>query len=254
MTPDLHKTKDGSSTLYSKHFDQFYHNPNGAVSESLYVFFEKSGLTDFLSNANSINILEIGFGTSLNFLLLLDLLKSAKNKVTVNYFTVEAYPIEIATAENLNFSEHLEHQELNKLVPDFFSDLTPGMNSKKFLNNTVSLNLFYGHFKDFDEKSVKADFVFHDPFSPDVNGELWTSEVFEKLAAHCSPKVILTTYCAASKARGAMAAAGWFVSKTRGALGKREMTIASLTEEKLTSFKRVNENRLASRYKKGDFD
>jgi hypothetical protein len=32
------------------------------------------------------------------------------------------------------------------------------------------------------------------------------------------------------------------------------MTIASLSEEKLTDFKRVNEDRLAERYITGDFD
>ena len=42
-------TKDGSQTLFNTEFDEFYHSPRGAVSESRYVFI-KNGL-EFLSNS-----------------------------------------------------------------------------------------------------------------------------------------------------------------------------------------------------------
>ena len=51
-----------------------------------------------------------------------------------------------------------------------------------------------------------------------------------------------------------MAVAGWKLAKARGALGKREMTIASLSENNLTDFKRINEERLIERFNNGDFD
>lgn len=63
-----HITKDGSSTLYSDVFEQYYHNPNGAVSESRHVFFETPGLVDQLQMADAqLSIFEMGFGTGLNF-------------------------------------------------------------------------------------------------------------------------------------------------------------------------------------------
>ena len=51
-----------------------------------------------------------------------------------------------------------------------------------------------------------------------------------------------------------MAKASWFVAKTKGALGKREMTVASLNEKKLIHLKRVNELRLIERFDNGDFE
>ncbi|MAL17348.1 MAG: hypothetical protein CL670_16115 [Balneola sp.] len=255
MSTSIHKTKDGSSTLYSDTFEQFYHNPNGAATESLYVFFEKSGLINYLKTADSLTILEIGFGTGLNFLLLLDILKQHNIQIPVEFWTIEAFPVDAETAEEFDFRDHLVHPDLNDLLPSFFSDLNPGLNTIKPSEElNVTLNIYFGKFEDFTVETLRADFIFHDPFSPEVNEELWTDKTFKKLAQLSSPGSVLATYCAASKARGAMCAADWKVARTRGALGKREMTIASLSEEKLTDFKRVNESRLAKRYMTGDFD
>lgn len=254
MSPEIHQTKDGSSTLHSSDFGQFYHNPNGAASESIHVFFETSGLNRFLDSATSLSILEVGFGTGLNFLLLLDILKKRKLDIPVTFYSIEAFPIEAETARSIDFSGHLETPELNDLLPDIFSNLTPGMNVLKPVEELkTELHLFIGKFEDFAPENLQVDFIFHDPFSPEVNEELWTAETFQKLAGWSKPEAVLATYCAASKARGALCASGWKVARAQGALGKREMTIASLSAEKLSSFKRVNEERLAERYKTGDF-
>lgn len=254
MSPKVHATKDGSTTLYSEKFDQFYHNPNGAASESLYVFFEKSGLIRFLETGESLTILEVGFGTGLNFLLLLDILKKQNLNIPVKFYSIEAFPIDLETTRSIDFKEHLADPGLNNLLPFIFSDLHSGMNIIKPIEDlNVELHLSVGTFDEFDVPESSVDFVFHDPFSPEVNDELWDDTTFLKLAECSHSETVLSTYCAASKARGALCAAGWHVAKTRGALGKREMTLASLSEEKLSDFKRVNENRLAERYRNDDF-
>jgi tRNA U34 5-methylaminomethyl-2-thiouridine-forming methyltransferase MnmC len=255
MPLTIHSTKDGSSTLYSDQFSQFYHNPNGAATESLYVFFQTSGLTKFLEEASSLTVLEIGFGTGLNFLLLAEILKKQQISIPVKFYSIEAFPVDRDTAKKFDFKDHIKHQELNQVLPEVFKKLETGMNVFKPIDDLdIELNLFYGTFEDFNPKDLQADFIFHDPFSPAVNEELWNLDTFTKLRSFSKPEAVLATYCAASKARGAMCAAEWFVAKAQGALGKREMTVASLSEEKLTFLKRVNEKRLAHRYKTGDFD
>lgn len=254
MATEIHQTKDGSSTLYSSTFEQFYHNPNGAASESKYVFFETPGLISFLESAASLTILEVGFGTGLNFILLLDLLQKNNCDIPVEFWSIEAYPVTGKKAAEFNFRDHLANPALNDLLPDIFNDLSPGLNQvSPFKESGITLNLFYGTFADFNPAELQADFIFHDPFSPEVNEELWTDQTFTKLSSYSKPDTVLATYCAASKARGAMCASGWKVGRAQGALGKREMTVASLSEEKLVSFKRVNEERLSERYKLNDF-
>lgn len=120
MSVKLHQTKDGSSTLYSSEFDQYYHNPNGAATESLYVFFEQPGLIEFLPNADSITILEVGFGTGLNFLLLLDLIKKSNLNIPVNFYSIEAFPIKPEMATKIDFTDHLSTLNLMIYFPVFF--------------------------------------------------------------------------------------------------------------------------------------
>ena len=251
--PRISKTKDGSTTLYSPVFDQHYHNPNGAVAESKIVFFETPGLVDALQQRNHIAIFEMGFGTGLNFILLKNYLDDLENPPTVDFYSVEAFPVDPETAVKFNFGEELNQQNPGELLKSIFSDAEPGTNSVK-ISEYLTLNLFIGSFDNSPQPDQPIDYFFHDPFSPEVNAELWTPDVFQRLKSYAAKSALLATYCAASSARAAMAVAGWKTSRAPGALGKREMTLASLDEKNLVGFKRVNEQRLVERYQQGDFD
>lgn len=253
--PTPHITKDGSSSLYSQRHGQLYHSNGGAVSESRFVFFELPELSDAIRENREITIFEMGFGTGLNLLLALDYTAQAESPAPLHFYSVEAFPISTAVFEDLNYSRFLDDKTLTGRLAPVFDALNPGMNSFQLIPDLpVYLHLFYGVFADFPDTNIKADFILHDAFSPRVNPELWTSGVFEKLRRFSSEDAVLTTYCSATKARAAMAAAGWKVARAPGVLGKRETTIASPDARKLTGFKRVNEERLTERLSRGDFE
>jgi len=246
-------TRDGSHTVYSSLFDQHYHNPNGAIAESKHVFFEQTDLLDALNQKTDITILEVGFGTGLNLMLLLDYYLDSDSETKIYYYTIEGFPLDSNTAQNLNYKQHLNHPELGDNVLSLFDDLDDGMNTFSFFDN-VSIYIFNWMFAEFPEENIGAQYIFHDAFSPDANPDLWTGDVFTKLKTLSADDVMLSTYCAASKAQGALAWAGWHVAKTQGALGKREMIVASLDPHNLSDLKRINEERYAHRYEKGDFN
>jgi len=250
--PEIATTKDGSHTLFSHRFNQHYHNPNGAVAESKHNFFEANGLYRRLQKPEPITVLEVGFGTGLNLLLMLDALSDPDAKASVHYVTIEAWPIEPETARRFNFGEHISHPEQARDIVEIFESLQKGENHFE-LSPRLKATVFYGLFNDFQANDLKANFIFHDAFSPEVNEELWTGETFQKLAGLSAPDVVMTTYSAASKAKGAMAWAGWKLAKTEGALGKREMTVAALDAKMLKEMERVDEVRLAKRYRENDF-
>lgn len=259
MTTDSaihHFSKDGSSTLYSNQFGQFYHNPNGAVSESNHVFFDVPNVDEALKREqDSLTFFEVGFGTGLNLLLLMDRYLKLTLNIPIHFYSVEAFPVGQEVAENFNFGKFLAHPELQQIIPDIFGKLEEGMNNFNPLpGKNIQVHLFQGYFDELTEIEHKADFIFHDAFSPEVNPELWTVHAFQKLASFSKPQAVLATYCASSKARAAMAKAGWKLAKAQGALGKREMTVASLDEYQLTHLKRVNEARLIERFDAGEFD
>lgn len=257
IKPSVVPTKDGSTTLYSNRFDQHYHNPNGAVAESRHVFFETPNLPGFLTKNERINIFEVGFGSGLNLVLLLDYLDKSNFSGKTNFYSIEAYPVDPKTVSNIQFGDELSYLQPNKRLTEIFSNLTSGLNTFS-IQNQVNLHLYISLFDDLidnDFESIKPiDFVFHDSFSPDVNPDLWTPALFNKLLDITHDEAILSTYCAASSARAAMAVAGWYPSRAKGALGKREMTIASPKPDALHAFKQLNYERLIERYQRGDFD
>ena len=271
--PKIEPTRDGSDTLYSEAFNQTYHNRAGAVTESRHIFFETPGIPELLAAHKNLSILEIGFGTGLNLLLLLDYLNKHNSKSEVLFTSIEAFPIDPKTASKLEFGEELEYLDYTTLLKNIFTGLTDGLNRIR-INEQVVFELIVGRFEEvgniFKQKAdttytpqttalnaqllsplegrIPFNFIFHDPFSPDANPEGWTPELFHKIATASSPDALLTTYCAASKARAAMAAAGWKVARAPGAPGKREMTVASLSEDMLEGLKRVNEKGLVERF------
>ena len=247
---DKHKpvpTKDGSHTVYSKEFDQHFHNPNGAIAESRHVFFEESGLQIELQNCSALSVAETGFGTGLNLLLLLDYIAKLNCTPKVDYYAVEGFPLDAKVVDLLNYQKFLELPESLPKPSDWFTDLKSGWNHKS-VSPQVNLHLFIGPFNEWQLDPESIDYFFHDPFSVENNPEGWTKPFFEKLLAAAKPTALLSTYAAATKVRAAMAAAGWQLASAPGALGKREMTVASPDAGQLTDFDILKVAHLKERY------
>ena len=249
----IEKTRDGSTTLYSSLFEQPYHSRGGAVGESRQVFFESSGILKKLKNHEDIHLQEIGFGSGLNLVLLIDYLQKSGSESNIVFHSVEAYPITSEKASYITFGESLDRKNYTQILGKIFSSLSAGENSID-IHPQIELNLFVGQFDELPTPSEElVHYIFHDPFSPDSNPAGWTVELFEHLNKISTDQAVLTTYSAASSARAAMAVAGWNVARAPGALGKREMTIASKHPDRLSHLKRVNEERLIERFNQGDF-
>lgn len=273
MPPQKVLTKDGSATLYSNRYRQHYHNISGALTESHHVFFERTGLTDALSKHHPITICETGFGTGLHLLMLESLRIALHSQSAIRYFSVEKSPVAIDLIREIDFPGQMallyskqtggfleEPTDFEPVLTAFFQ-LSRMLHSAR-TGNSISLTMpefhgsqteatiFRGDFFDWnlDYLIRSVDFFLHDAFSPAANPELWTSDTFSKLLTAAKPNAVLGTYCSATRARAAMIIAGWKVGRTAGPPGKREMTLASPSEEPLNGYKRVNEERLRDRF------
>jgi tRNA U34 5-methylaminomethyl-2-thiouridine-forming methyltransferase MnmC len=195
--------------------DEHYHSTFGALTESKHVFIE-AGLRPALQKFDEIHLLEIGFGTGLNALLTLLNLKGKR----INYTAIEAFPLDDETIEELNFtndsaSKEIFHQlhnsswnEKNEIVPGFF--LTK-VNSK---------------IEEHDLAQKHFNLVYFDAFGPEVQPELWTEEIFRKVADSMDSSGILTTYSAKGEIRRKLQKVGFEVERIPGPPGKRHMTRA----------------------------
>ena len=74
----------------------------------------------------------------------------------------------------------------------------------------------------------RAELVFFDPFSPEVNPSLWTVDALKQLRAHCDDtETLLATYSAATPTRLSFLLAGFFVGQGVPVGTKKETTVAA---------------------------
>ena len=220
--PKIQITEDGSHTLFSEIAGQTYHSSHGAIQESRHIFISQ------LSTLNpQLSILEIGFGTGLNAVLVAEW--ACENGVRVEYTAIELYPLEEDVYSELNYGQLLGCEELflqlHKAQWDVgMQSLADNFAIRKCKSDIVEelSNEECGM-----RNEELYDVVFFDAFSPDAQPELWTEEVFKNVYALMKEGGVMTTYCAKGDVRRAMLAAGFKVEKLQGPPGKRHILRAT---------------------------
>ena len=71
------------------------------------------------------------------------------------------------------------------------------------------------------------DLIYFDAFGYDVQPELWSDKIFEKMFIALKSGGVLVTYACRSVIKNSMISAGFKIEKLPGAPGKREMLRAS---------------------------
>ena len=213
----LRITDDGSATLYSIEFDQYYHSVRGARSETQRVYIEL-GLWAKMKEKSEINILEIGFGTGLNALM--TAWEAQKNNIKVYYTSLEPYPISNEDAQLLNYESELDTNLLAQIHKANWEEMVE-INPNFFLRKVKST------IQEFSTDNL-FDVVYFDAFAPSSQPELWTEEIFKKIGSITQKGGFLTTYCSKTIIRNALQSAGFKVEKHVGMWGKREVVRAIL--------------------------
>ncbi len=221
---ELLLTGDGSHTFHIPELDEHYHSVYGALQESMHVFIAM-GLHEVAATRNEISILETGFGTGLNALL--TALESEMLNLHTVYECIEPFPLSHSEVELLNYGT---------IVPGNHSASTFSRihecNWELFVK--IRTNFQIRKRRQMIQEFLKAnesgpqnrgyDLVYFDAFSPRVQPEMWTEELFTSLYRLMNPGGVLTTYSASGDVRRAMISAGFMVEKLQGARGKREMS------------------------------
>lgn len=214
--PTLRETEDGSHTLFVPELNETYHSGKGAITESKYVFIEK-GLYQFLPERPEINILEVGLGTGLNALL--TYFEAEEHQKTINYFTLEPFPLSLATIAELNYA-----------------DLTEKANAKTIFhqiheapfNQWVSVGSYF-KLKKVNKGLEQAvipkgqHVVYFDAFAPGKQPEVWEKALLEKLYICMQAGGVFVTFSAKGAVRRNLEECGFRVERLEGPPGKREM-------------------------------
>lgn len=214
MKRKIIQTRDGSTTIQIEEWDECYHSRFGAIQEAQHVFI-KNGLSLFENS--SISILEIGFGTGLNAFI--TFLESKKLNQTIDYVGVEAYPVSAEEVLLMNYVPELnaEHESA------YFEKMHEcNWEESIILRDDFLFTKRKQFFADIDDLE-KFDLIYFDAFGFDVQPELWSTTMFQKMYNALKPKGVLVTYAARGVVKRSMKEVGFAVEKLEGPPGKREM-------------------------------
>lgn len=216
-------TGDCSHTLLVKELNETYHSTKGSINEARHVFIQK-GLFDYVQKTGlkDITVFEVGFGTGLNAHLAQ--LFANENNVFVNYIAVEAFPLEMEIIKQLNFTELIPSDQSK-----FLSLHEAAWNKSIVLDNNFTITKLHQKLDDVNSLE-NIDVIFFDAFAPDVQPELWTKAVFEKMHDLLKIGGILVTYCAKGIVKRTIKEVGFELETLEGPPGKREMIRSMKTE------------------------
>ncbi len=226
---DLVTTADGSKTLYHSEVGEHYHSKHGALQESQHVFL-KSGLQFFLekSDQESVAVLEVGFGTGLNFVVTANYCEH--HPIQLDYCGIEAFPLAIDTIKGLGYGAYVSEKVWNAFTDSYPRALVECVE----INARMDLQIAHTKVLDFDSNK-RFDVIYFDAFAAIHQPEMWSDATLAHVTKFLNPGGVFVTYAITGNLKRSMKALGFTIEKAPGAPGKREMLRAVLSLPPSTS-------------------
>ncbi len=212
-------TSDGSHSLLNQKLNETYHSTHGAIQESTHVFV-KNGLQFWIdeNKTTEVSILEVGFGTGLNALLALK--ESIDQKIKIHYTSLEAFPVSVELAAELNYPKQIDLPSSEK----FFGQLhSATWNISVAITPDFILEKREGKIQEMILDEAVYDLVFFDAFAPSTQPEMWENAVLKKVVHSIKPNGVFVTYSAQGQLKRNLKLLGLLVESLSGPPGKREM-------------------------------
>jgi len=214
-------TADGSNTLYNETIGEHYHSKHGALQESKHVFIDAGLKQAVLSFPEQpIAILEIGFGTGLNFLM--TSAYAQEQQLAIHYTGIEAYPLTKEELISTQYSQYVPSVIWDGLISNYDTVLTAPFN----VQANQQLRIDHTTLQDFSSSTL-FDLVYFDAFSVQHQPEMWSDEIIGHVCSFLKTGGIFVTYAITGKLKRALKSFGMKIEKLPGAPGKREMLRAT---------------------------
>ena len=216
------QTADGSNTIFNPEVGENYHSKHGALQESRHVFI-KMGLEYFLdvtgngmNTAKATSILEVGFGTGLNFLLTAEY--CGKYDTILDYTGIEAYTLSAGMLKETGYDQYINE----RLWLNFTKNYTDALKEAVMVTDNCRLQIAGCKLKEFDTKE-HFDIIYYDAFAAAYQPEMWDEQAISHAIGFLKPGGVFVTYAITGNLKRILKALGCRIEKVTGALGKREM-------------------------------
>jgi tRNA U34 5-methylaminomethyl-2-thiouridine-forming methyltransferase MnmC len=210
-------TADGSTTIFNAAVGENYHSKHGALQESRHVFL-KSGLEFFLNQhpADDVNVLEVGLGTGLNFLLTAD--HCAGRHIRLHYTGIEAYPLNAEMIRQTGYHEYVSAPIWKAFIQEYEQSLVKPVP----VGSWCTLMTAHTQLKEFRSDKL-YDVLYFDAFAAIHQPEMWDDEALRHITGFLRPGGVFVTYAITGNLKRTMKSLGFTIEKAPGAAGKREM-------------------------------
>ena len=204
-------------------FGDVYFSAQDGLAESRAVFLEGCGLPDAWAGRRRFTVGELGFGTGLNIMALLDLWRRTRPVGgQLHIFSVEAFPVTAEEAARA-LGRWPELSDIATLVAARWPGRARGRHRVDLPELGAILDIAVLDVAEaLDGWAGAADAWFLDGFSPALNPQMWSDEVLALVAARSRPGARAATFTVAGQVRRGLAAAGFAVDKRPGFGRKRE--------------------------------
>ncbi|HTK36084.1 MAG TPA: tRNA (5-methylaminomethyl-2-thiouridine)(34)-methyltransferase MnmD [Caulobacteraceae bacterium] len=219
-TEPLDWTDDGPR---SPRFGDVYFSRSDGLAESRAVFLAGCGLPEAWAGRSRFTVGELGFGTGLNLLALIELWRRTRAPgARLNIFSIEAFPIAAADAQRA-LAAWPELKALARPLLAAWPDGRRGLHRIDWPEDGVILDLAVAEVEEaLAGWDGAADAWFLDGFAPAKNPEMWRPEVVSLVAERSAPGARAATFTVAGAVRRGLEAAGFTVDKRPGFGRKRE--------------------------------
>lgn len=194
------------------------------------MFLAGCGLPQAWAGRRHFTVAELGFGTGLNMLALLDLWASHRPAGGhLHLFSVEAFPLPLAVVAAAHQAIDGLNRSLSAHLLAHWPQGARGLHRIAFPALGATLDLMVADAATaVPQWEGKADAWFLDGFAPARNPAMWSDELLSAVAARTAPGGRAASYSVAGHVRRALASAGFAVERPPGFGSKRQRLEARL--------------------------
>ena len=222
----LVRTQDGSLTIRHPIHSQDFHSTEGARFEAWELYVVASGFLERLAEPGHIAVLDVGMGLGYNACATIAAWFDGPGSAELSILSLEiesALVLAVASGkapwmEGWGMSWLMGPQCLQSSGLQWEANVCHPKTNKSLrwiieLGDANRLNLA--------EIRLPFDFVWQDPFTPELNPNMWSSAWFDRLLKISSPTAKLMTYRVSRVVRDALIAGGWSAERFPSAGKKR---------------------------------
>ena len=228
-------TNDGTETFFNEEYKEAYHSTKaGAYVESLHKFVNPCKIRELSKSQKTVKILDVGFGLGYNVAVALEQAVLENPDIKLNVISIE---------KDINVFKRIKQLNIPDNLVNYYRILNSGIFREEMIDNH-RLNVYCVEDKNLSLKVIldegrkvikllknskmKFDAIFYDAFSPKVNTEMWTVDIFKLIKNLIKEEGILATYSASLAVRKGLIEAGFKVGLVEPVGRKSYSTVATL--------------------------